>query len=114
MASADLKSADIINAVLETDAKITAKLEAALRDKENVIAIAKAEGEEKIRSEVNAASERIEKISAEERRKADERIAETENKKTERLKELDRVFSEKHEEWEKNLFEAVTASAAKL
>ena len=106
-----MESADIINAVLETDAQITKKIEDARKNKESIIAAAKAEGEELVKKEVEAAAGRLAASAADEKKRADEKIAEISKKKSERLEELDRIFSEKHREWESDLFARVIQNA---
>ena len=109
-----MESADIINAVLDADARITERLDEAVREKERIIAEARAEGELKIEKAVKETAEKIDSVNAEERRKADERIAVTAEKKAERLAGLEKVYSEKHKEWEKMLFDEVIKATAKI
>ncbi len=98
---------NIISSMLKIEQDAKNRLAEAERKKAAAIADAEAEKDRIIRDKIRAAEEEKDKVYSDEKEKTDSKLAEIEKSRNDEIKRLDGIYEKRHEEWEKNIFNAV-------
>lgn len=101
---------NIIKSILEIDQQARDKIAKAERERNRIIADAKAEEEQLLEMKIKEADDKLAGIKADEQAKADVKLAEIEAERDSEIKRLNQVFEEKHEEWQEKIFKAIIGS----
>lgn len=98
---------NIINSILEIEQSGREKLDNAFREKNQIIADAKAEEERIINSRLEEIDKHLKEIEEKEKESADCQLTVIEENMKKEISHLDKVFSEKHDLWVNEIFSAV-------
>lgn len=102
---------NIISNILDIDKSARDKISAAEADKNRILAQAKTEEERIINERLKQTDDMMKKIEEDEKAQTDAKIAEIEKNKNDEILRLDRIYSERHENWENKIFSSVISSA---
>lgn len=102
-----VKMDNIISSILEIEQNAKKRLAEAEEKKDAIIADAEREKKKIIREKIRAAEDKKLHIRLDETKRTDEKLAEIEKIKNGEIKRLDRIYSEKHTEWENSIFDNV-------
>ena len=98
---------NIINSILEIEQNGRERLENAIKERNQIIADAKAEEEKIINSRLEEVDRHLKELEEKEKLSADSQLSVIEENMKKEIEHLDKVFSEKHDLWINEIFSAI-------
>lgn len=104
------KMDNIIAAILDIETNARNKISAAEVEKNSIIADAKAEEERILNESIMEADEKLKKQAEKEKTEAEKKLSEIDASKRCEIDRLNRVYDERHTEWENKIYSAIIDS----